>query len=67
MYPLAKPSIAEVTAKDNRLFIEAVLWIARTGSPGRDLDPALNHWHTTSFPRSTSCAQHLVGIIANRT
>jgi hypothetical protein len=26
-----------VTAKDNRLFVEAVLWIARTGSPWRDL------------------------------
>jgi putative transposase len=36
-----------VTAKDNRLFVEAVLWIARTGSPWRDLDPALGNWHAT--------------------
>jgi len=36
-----------VTGKDNRLFVEAVLWIARTGSPWRDLDPALGNWHTT--------------------
>lgn len=36
-----------VTAKDNRLFIEAVLWIARTGSPWRDLPPALGNWHAT--------------------
>ena len=36
-----------VTAKDNRLFVEAVLWIARTGSPWRDLSPALGDWHTT--------------------
>ena len=42
-----KFSDAGVTAKDNRLFIEAVLWIARTGSPWRDLDPALGNWHTT--------------------
>lgn len=36
-----------VTAKDNRLFVEAVLWIARTGSPWRDLDPAMGNWHAT--------------------
>lgn len=36
-----------VTAKDNRLFLEAVLWIARTGSPWRDLPSELGHWHTT--------------------
>jgi transposase len=34
-------------AKDNRLFIEAVLRIARTGSPWRDLAPALGSWHAT--------------------
>ena len=42
-----KASDRGVTAKDNRLFVEAVLWIARTGSPWRDLDPALGNWHTT--------------------
>jgi transposase len=35
------------TAKDNRLFVEAVLWIARTGSPWRDLLPQLGNWHNT--------------------
>lgn len=35
------------TAKDNRLFFEAVLWIARTGSPWRDLPEELGNWHTT--------------------
>lgn len=35
------------TAKDNRLFIEAVLWIGRTGSPWRDLHPELGNWHNT--------------------
>ena len=34
-----------VTAKDNRLFVEAVLWIARTGSPWRDLPSELGNWH----------------------
>ncbi|MCB2264118.1 MAG: IS5 family transposase, partial [Candidatus Thiosymbion ectosymbiont of Robbea hypermnestra] len=34
-----------VTARDNRLFVEAVLWILRTGSPWRDLPPEFSHWH----------------------
>lgn len=35
-----------VTAKDNRLFVEAVLWIARTGAPWRDLPDTFGRWHT---------------------
>jgi transposase len=42
-----KASDPGATGKDNRLFVEAVLWIARTGSPWRDLDPALGNWHAT--------------------
>ena len=34
-----------VTAKNNRLFVEAVLWIIRTGSPWRDLPTDFGHWH----------------------
>jgi transposase len=34
------------SGKDNRLFVEAVLWIVRTGSPWRDLPPALGHWNS---------------------
>jgi transposase len=34
-----------VTAKDNRLFLEAILWIARTGAPWRDLPLEFGHWH----------------------
>lgn len=29
---------------DNRLFLEAVLWVVRTGSPWRDLPPELGNW-----------------------
>ena len=40
-----KSSDCGVTASDNRLFFEAVLWIARTGSPWRDLPGYFGHWH----------------------
>ena len=36
-----------VTGRDNRLFMEAVLWRVRTGSPWRDLPVHLGHWNTT--------------------
>ena len=35
------------TAKDNRRFVESVLWIMRTGSPWRDLPVELGHGHRT--------------------
>ena len=35
------------TAKDNRLFVDAVLWIARTSAPWRDLPPELGNWNST--------------------
>lgn len=31
---------------DNRLFLEAVLWIARTGSPWRDLPDVFPPWNS---------------------
>ena len=34
------------TGGDGRLFLEAVLWIARTGSPWRDLPPSLGNWNS---------------------
>jgi transposase len=33
--------------RDNRLFLEAVFWIARTGSPWRDLPAEFGKWYTT--------------------
>ncbi len=35
-----------VTAKDNRLFIDAVLWIAKTGAPWRDLPERFGPWNS---------------------
>jgi transposase len=41
---LGKPGDPGWSGKNNRLFVEAVLWIARTGSPWRDLQAAFGHW-----------------------
>ena len=38
------------TAKDNRLFINALLWIAKTGAPWRDLPPRFGN-HNSVFQR----------------
>ncbi|MBN4060955.1 IS5 family transposase, partial [bacterium AH-315-I18] len=40
-----KSSDAGITAKDNRKFVEAVLWIARTRAPWRDMPTEFGHWH----------------------
>ncbi len=35
-----------VTAKNNRLFINAILWIAKTGIPWRDLPERFGNWNS---------------------
>jgi transposase len=51
-----KAGDAGATAKDNRLFPEAVFWRVRTGSPWRDLPPAFGNWNT-QFRRFRRWAQ----------
>ena len=34
------------SGRDNRMFVEAVLWIVRTGSPWRDLPEAFGEWNS---------------------
>jgi transposase len=48
-----KASDAGATGRDNRMFVEGVLWIARTGSPWRDLPPVFGAWNSvfTRFNR----------------
>lgn len=41
-----KASDRGVTAADNRLFLEAVLWRVRTGSPWRDLPDVFGNWNS---------------------
>ena len=43
---LGKPGDAGRRGTDNRLFVEAVLWIVRTGSPWRDLPEEFGKWNT---------------------
>ena len=43
---LGKPGDPGRSGKNNRLFLEAVLWIVRTGSPWRDLPSAFGKWNT---------------------
>ena len=43
---LGKPTDPGRTGADGRLFLEAVLWIARTSSPWRDLPPVFGKWNT---------------------
>ena len=41
-----KASESGVTAGDNRLFLEAVLWKVRTGAPWPDLPPCFGKWNS---------------------
>ena len=46
-----------VTAKDNRLFLEAVLWKVRVGAPWRDLPHGFGEWNSI-FRRFRRWAQN---------
>ena len=41
-----QPGDPGVTAKDNRLFVNAVLWIGKTGAPWRDLPDRFGPWNS---------------------
>ena len=36
-----------VSGRDNRLFVEGVLWVVRTGAPWRDVPEEVGDWNAT--------------------
>ena len=42
-----RPGTPGRPAADNRLFVDAVLWIAKTGAPWRDLPERFGDWNKT--------------------
>src|SRR6202008_2054957 len=41
-----KPGDPGRSGKDNRLFVDAIVWMARTGTPWRDLSPFFGKWNS---------------------
>ena len=62
---IGRPDQCGSTGRDNRIFVEGVLWIVRTGSPWRDLPEALGDGTACSavsaVEREGCLAAHLRG------
>ena len=43
---IVRPDQKGSTGRDNRMLVEGVLWIVRTGSPWRDLPEAFGDWNS---------------------
>ena len=43
---IGRPDQKGSTGRDNRMFVEGVLWIVRTGSSWRDLPEAFGDWNS---------------------
>jgi len=43
---IGRPDQKGSTGRDNRMFVEGVLWIVRTGSPWRDLPVIFGEWNS---------------------
>jgi transposase len=41
-----RPGTPGRNAHDNRLFLDAVLWVGKTGAPWRDLPERFGHWNS---------------------
>ena len=63
---LGRPGDPGRTGSDARQFVEAVLWIARTGAPWRDLPPAFGAWNTFSSGSATGWSATSSGACSRR-
>jgi len=43
---VGRPDQRGSTGRGNRLFVQGVLWIVRTGAPWRDLPPLFDEWNS---------------------
>jgi len=43
---IGRPDQRGSTGRDNRMFVEGVLWIVRTGAPWRDLPEVFGEWNS---------------------
>ncbi|ATC26656.1 IS5-like element IS298 family transposase [Caulobacter vibrioides] len=43
---IGRPDQKGTTGRDNRMFVEGVLWLVRTGSPWRDLPEVFGDWNS---------------------
>ena len=48
------------SGRDNRMCVEAVLWIVRTGSPWRDLPDVFGPWNSYALDRHLYKERHLI-------
>jgi transposase len=43
---IGRPDQRGSTGRDNRMFVEGVLWVVRTGAPWRDMPEAFGEWNS---------------------
>jgi putative transposase len=61
-----KPGDPDRTAQDNRLFVDAVLFVAKTGTPWRDLPQPFGKWNSVWRRFDRWCRRDIWGKLAKQ-